>query len=161
MPENLYKNVEQKSYTECVTHTNYYSASSPPPPPPPPKKKNKKTQIWILCQNSLTRELNIRVVGFVLKKLTYFEMLIVPHALQCVYSCFLYACRRRVVLCCALRPSVRPPGCPSFNFSCPLYRSDTVQDIFIKLGTNINRHQTMCKEQEPTLHLHFYGIIAR
>ena len=49
------------------------------PPPPPPKKK----QIWILCQNSLTRELKIRVVGLVLKiLLTYFEMLIIPHALQ-------------------------------------------------------------------------------
>ena len=56
---------------------------------PPPKKKKKKKQIWILCQNSLTRELKIRVVGFVLKKLlTYFEMLIVPHALQCVDGCF-------------------------------------------------------------------------
>ena len=60
---------------------------SPPPPPPPKKKKKKK--IWILCQNSRTRELKIRVVGFVLKKLlTYFEMLIVPHALQCVDGCF-------------------------------------------------------------------------
>ena len=61
-----------------------------PPPPPPPQKKNKKNkQIWILCQNSLTRELKIRVVGFVLKKLlTYFGMLIVPHALQCVDGCF-------------------------------------------------------------------------
>ena len=50
-----------------------------------------KNQIWILCQNSLTTELKIRVVGFVLKKLlTYFEMLIVPHALQCVDCCFLY-----------------------------------------------------------------------
>ena len=29
----------------------------------------KKNQIWILCQNSLTRELKIRVGGFVLKKL--------------------------------------------------------------------------------------------
>ena len=57
----------------------------PPSLPPHPKKKN---QIWILCQNSLTRELKIRVVGFVLKKLlTYFEMLIVPHALQCVDGC--------------------------------------------------------------------------
>ena len=56
--------------------------------PPPPKKKKKKNQIWILCQNSLTRELKIRVVGFVRKKLlTYFEMLIVPHALQCVDGC--------------------------------------------------------------------------
>ena len=41
------------------------------------------------CQNSLTRELKIRAVGFVLKQLlTYFEMLIVPHALQCVDGCF-------------------------------------------------------------------------
>ena len=48
----------------------------PHPPPPKKKKKKKKKQIWILCQNSLTRELKIRVVGFVLKKLlTYFEML--------------------------------------------------------------------------------------
>ena len=31
----------------------------------------------------------MRVVGFVLKKLlTYFEMLIVPHALQSVDGCF-------------------------------------------------------------------------
>ena len=45
-------------------------------PPPPPKKKKKIKKI--------------RVVGFVLKKLlTYFEMLIVPHALQCVDGCFL------------------------------------------------------------------------
>ena len=66
-------------------------ALTPPPPPPPPqkKKKKKKSQIWILCQNSLTRELKIRVVAFVIKKLlTYFEMLIVPHALQCVDGCF-------------------------------------------------------------------------
>ena len=42
-------------------------------------------QIWILCQNSLTRELKIRVVGLVLKKLfTHFEMLIVSHAPHCV-----------------------------------------------------------------------------
>ena len=42
-------------------------------------------QIWILCQNSLTRELKIRVVGFALQKLfTHFEMLIVSHALHCV-----------------------------------------------------------------------------
>ena len=42
-------------------------------------------QIWILCQNSLTREHKIRVVGFALKKLfTHFEMLIVSHALHCV-----------------------------------------------------------------------------
>ena len=44
---------------------------------------------WILCQNSLPGELIIRVVGFVLKKLlTFFEMLIVPHALQCIDGCF-------------------------------------------------------------------------
>ena len=42
-------------------------------------------QIWILCQNSLTRQLKIRVVRFALKKLfTHFEMLIVSHARHCV-----------------------------------------------------------------------------
>ena len=56
---------------------------------------------------------------------------------------FLYARRRRVVLCCALHPSV----CPSVNFSCPFHNSDTVQDIFMKLGTNINHHQTMCRNK--------------
>ena len=65
---------------------------SPPPPPPPPRPlppKKRNTDIWILCQNSLTRELKIRVVGFMHEKLlTYFEMLIVPHALQCVDGCF-------------------------------------------------------------------------
>ena len=35
-------------------------------PPPPPKKKSR---IWILCQNSLTRELKSRFVGLVLKRL--------------------------------------------------------------------------------------------
>ena len=77
MPENFNRNLEQKR--------GPWSPAPPPPPPHPPpthpKKKQQKKQIWILCQNSLIRELKIRVVGFVLKKLfTYFEMLIVPHA---------------------------------------------------------------------------------
>ena len=80
MQENFNKNLEQK-------RGPWSPALSPPPQKK--KKKKKKKQIWILCQNSLTRELKIRVVGFVLKKLlTYFEMLIVPHALQCVDGCF-------------------------------------------------------------------------
>ena len=40
-----------------------------PPPLPPPKKKKKKKKhswIWILCQNSLTKELKVRFVGLVL-----------------------------------------------------------------------------------------------
>ena len=82
MPENFNKNYSKRGGPDPLP-------PSPPPPPPPKKKKKKKKQIWILCQNSLTRELKIRVVGFVLKKLlTYFEMLIVPHALQCVDGCF-------------------------------------------------------------------------
>ena len=52
-------------------------------------------------------------------------------------------------------PSVRLSVGPSINFSCQLHNSVTVQDIFMKLGTNINHHQTMCGEQEPTLQLHF------
>ena len=78
MPENFNKNWSKRGGPDY-----------PPPPPPPPPHQKKKNQIWILCQNSLTRELKIRVVGFVLKKLlTYFEMLIVPHALQCIDGCF-------------------------------------------------------------------------
>ena len=55
MIAHFYKNLEQKRGPDA------------PPPPPPPKKKKKKN--WILCQNSRTRELKIRVVGVVLKKL--------------------------------------------------------------------------------------------
>ena len=59
------------------------------PPPPPPAIFF--FQIWILCQNSLTRVLKIRVVGFVLKKLfSFFEILIVPHTLHFIDGCFLY-----------------------------------------------------------------------
>ena len=64
MPENLHKYLAQKTYTECATHENYYSAF-PPPLPPPKKKKN--NQIWILSLNSLTRELKIRVYGLCIK----------------------------------------------------------------------------------------------
>ena len=79
MPENFNKNLEQKRPPP----------SPQPPPPPPPPSPQKKNQIWILCQNSLTRELKIRVVGFVLKKLlTYFKMVIEPHSLQCIDGCF-------------------------------------------------------------------------
>ena len=60
-------------------------------------------------------------------------------------------------------PSVRPSVCPSsqtsvclsVNCLCLLHNFDTVQDIFMKLSTNINHHQTMCREQEPKLHLYF------
>ena len=42
--------------------------------------------------------------------------------------------------------------------SCPLHNFDTVQNIFMKLCGNINHHQTMCREQEPYLHLHFTDL---
>ena len=61
--ENLNKNLEQKSYIECVTHENYYSAfpahpsplypgpeHSPPPPPPPTTTTKQKSQIWIFVK---------------------------------------------------------------------------------------------------------------
>ena len=49
-------------------------------------------QIWILCQISLSRQLKIRGVGFVLTKLlTHFEMLIASHALHCVNGHYLYS----------------------------------------------------------------------
>ena len=43
--------------------------------------------------------------------------------------------------------------------SCPLCNFNTVKKIFMKLCTNIHQYQTMCKEKEPLLHLHFYGIM--
>ena len=60
----------------------------------------------------------------------------------------------RIMLC---HPSVHLSVCPSVHplTFCVHSITDTVQDIFIKLGTNINHHQTMCRKQEPTLHLHF------
>ena len=66
MPENLNTNLEFGANEVALN--------------PPSPQHTQKNQIWILCQNSLTRELKIRVVVFVLKKL-YFKMLIVPHAL--------------------------------------------------------------------------------
>ena len=56
-------------------------STTPPPtsPLPPPSPAKIFFQILII----------FRVVGFVLKKLlTVFEMLIVPHALQCIDGCF-------------------------------------------------------------------------
>ena len=46
-----------------VWHTVLVSVF-PPPPQPLPHPHFFSFQIWILCQNSLTRELKIRVVGF-------------------------------------------------------------------------------------------------
>ena len=69
-------------------------------------------QIEILWQNSLTRELNIKAVGFVLKKiLTYFEILIVPHALHCVDSC-IFVCTSFDTVWHTVLVTVPPPPPP-------------------------------------------------
>ena len=73
-----------------------------------------------------------------------------PYSVEDFFCLFLYTRWRRVVLCRALCRDVRLSV-----FLCPLHNSDTVQDIFMKLGSNVNHHQTMCREQEPTLNLHF------
>ena len=39
--------------------------------------------------------------------------------------------------------SCPPSGRPPVNVSCPLHNSDTVPDIFMRIGTNINHNQTM------------------
>ena len=53
-----------------IEYSEYINILDPPPPKPPPRPKEKKyiyiiLQIWILCQNSLTRS-QIRAVKFVL-----------------------------------------------------------------------------------------------
>ena len=55
-------------------------------------------------------------------------------------------------VCLSVCPSVRPSA---VDHSCPLYNFDTVQDNFTKLGRNIKHDQTTCRDQQPSLHLHF------
>ena len=72
-------------YFTCLVSLAYFFVFNIPSTFPIPTSKLTFFLIWILCKNSLTRELKIRVVGFVLKKLlTHFEMLIVAHALLTV-----------------------------------------------------------------------------
>ena len=49
----------------------------------------------------------------------------------------------RTFECPPVRPSVRPSA---LDHSCPLYNSDTVQDNFTKLGTNVKHDQTTCRD---------------
>ena len=80
-------------FTSFDSLAHCFGLSAPTSLPPPSTPHFFSFQIWILCQNSLTTELKIRVVGFkirvvgfVLKKLlTYFEMVIVSHASHCVF----------------------------------------------------------------------------
>ena len=64
---------------DTVWHTVLVSV--PPPPPPPPNNNNKKYQIYILCQNSHTRKLNIKVIEFVLKTPCYQNLCALCHTI--------------------------------------------------------------------------------
>ena len=46
-------------------------------------------------------------------------------------------------VCPSVCPSVRPSA---VDHSCPLYNFDTVQDNFMKLGTNVKHDQTTCRD---------------
>ena len=61
---NIFRNVDFRILPHLTVWHTVLKFQCPSAPPP-----LQKIQIWILCQNSLTRELKIRVVGFVLKKL--------------------------------------------------------------------------------------------
>ena len=66
----------------------------------------------------------------------------------------------RTFECPSVRPSVRPPVRPSVRptaveHSCPVHNFDTVRDNFTKLGTNVKHDQTTCRDQQPSLHIHF------
>ena len=64
----------------------YLVSVFPPPRPPPPSNPHFLFFSGLdSLLNSPTRELKIKVIRFVLKKLfTHFEMLIVSHTLHCV-----------------------------------------------------------------------------
>ena len=50
--------------------------------------------------------------------------------------------------------------CPFVNFSmCPLNNSETLGDIFLKLGTNIKGHQMMCIERLHNSTYSFHAIM--
>ena len=46
-------------------------------------------------------------------------------------------------VCPSVCPSVRPSA---VDHSCPLHNFDTVQDNFMKLGTNVKHDQTTCTD---------------
>ena len=72
--------------------------------------------------HSLERlELNIKVVGFVLKKiLTYFEMLSVPHVLHCVDSCIFVFTSCDTVCCFGFSAPPPPPHPQNFFYQIKL-----------------------------------------
>ena len=73
-------------------------------------------QLFLAEKNSLARELNIKVVGFVLKKiLTYFEMLIVPHAVHCADS-YIFVFTSFDTVWLTVLVSVPPPPSPKIFF---------------------------------------------
>ena len=50
--------------------------------------------------------------------------------------------------------------CPSVRHKlCPLINAETAQDIFAKLGTNVEHHQTMYRELEPKFTYNYYEIM--
>ena len=72
------------------------------------------SDLIFFCQNSLIRELNIKVVGFVLEKLlTFFEMLTVPHVLHCVDS-YIFVFTSFDTVWHTVLVSVPPPPSPFF-----------------------------------------------
>ena len=57
---------------------------------------------------------------------------------------------RHIVFPIVACPSVRPAVKNRPN------NSESVEDIYIKFGTNVKHLQTMCREKEWLLHLHLF-----
>ena len=88
--------------------------------------------------------------------LNTFNHMKVSYKLTCFFIIIIRPSKTGRIMSCPppARPSVRP-----LTFRVRSITLLPFKNIFMKLGTNINHHQTMCREQEPTFHLHFYGII--
>ena len=93
------------SLAYCFGFSVHVRSCSPPPPPPPKKKKKKKKRkkkilfssdldFLFKFTHSLTRELNIRVVGFVLYKVIHIFLKVCTLK---VIHIFLKVCTLRVI----------------------------------------------------------------
>ena len=112
----------------------------PPQPHPPSPSPLQRNQIWIPCRNSFTRELRIRIVEILLKKLlTYFLICCLNHMFYIVYMvAFLYITSFDSLAYCF--GSTHGPTSPHQPPAIPPFSSPTPPKIFFRFGFFVKIH---------------------